>query len=67
MTEGARKQTRDAGNNVYTLSDQERARWVVAVQPVYKVWIEEMNKRGLPGQKMFDDLLVTTAKYGRKP
>ena len=28
--------------------------------------IEEMNKRGQPGQKMFDDLLATTAKYGRK-
>ena len=67
LTEGARKAARDAGNNVYTLSDQERARWVVAVQPVYKVWVEEMNKRGLAGQKMFDDLLVTTAKYGRKP
>jgi hypothetical protein len=26
-----------------------------------------MNKRGLAGQKMFDDLLATTAKYGRKP
>jgi len=67
LTEGARKQTRDHGNNVYTISDQERARWVAAVQPVYRIWIEEMNKRGLPGQKMFDDLLVTTAKYGRKP
>jgi TRAP-type C4-dicarboxylate transport system substrate-binding protein len=66
LTEGARKQTRDHGNNVYTISDQERARWVAAVQPVYRIWIEEMNKRGLPGQKMFDDLLVTTAKYGRK-
>ena len=67
LTEGARKATRDAGGNVYALSDQERARWVAAVDPVYKLWIEEMNKRGLPGQKMFDDLLVTTAKYGRKP
>jgi hypothetical protein len=38
----------------------------VAVKPVYQIWIEEMNKRGLPGQKMFDDLLATTAKYGRK-
>jgi TRAP-type transport system periplasmic protein len=66
LTEGARKQTREAGNNVYSLTPQEKARWVKAVEPVYKVWVDEMNKRGLAGQKMLDDLLATTAKYGRK-
>jgi hypothetical protein len=38
----------------------------VAVQPVYKVWIEEMNKRGRRGEDV-RRLLATTAKYGRKP
>jgi len=66
LTEGARKATRDAGNNVYALSDAEKARWAKAVQPVYKLWVDEMNKRNLQGQKMLDDLLATTAKYGRK-
>lgn len=66
LTEGARKQIRDSGNNIYAISDQEQRRWAEAVKPVYGIWIEEMNKRNLPGQKMFDDLLVTTAKYGRK-
>ncbi len=49
-----------------TLSSDEKQRWIQAVQPVYKLWIDEMNKRNLPGQKMFDDLLATTTKYGRK-
>ena len=66
LTDGAKKQIRDAGNNIYSLSEQERSRWVEAVRPVYRLWAEEMNKRGLPGQKMLDDLLATTAKYGRK-
>ena len=66
LTEGARKQTREAGTNVYSLTPQEKARWVKAVEPVYKVWVDEMNKRGLAGQKMLDDLLATTAKYGRQ-
>jgi TRAP-type C4-dicarboxylate transport system substrate-binding protein len=66
LTEGARKQIRDSGNNIFALSTQERARWAEAVRPAYRIWIEEMNKRGLPGQKMLDDLLATTAKYGRK-
>jgi TRAP-type transport system periplasmic protein len=66
LTESAKKTTRDAGNNVFTISDAEKKRWVQAVQPAYKLWVEEMNKRALPGQKMLDDLLATTAKYGRK-
>lgn len=66
LTEGARKTIRDAGNNIYSLPEQERARWAEAVRPVYRLWVEEMNKRGLAGQKMLDDLLATTAKYGRK-
>lgn len=66
LTDGARKTILDAGNNVYSLSDAERARWAETVRPVYRLWVEEMNKRGLPGQKMLDDLLATTAKYGRK-
>lgn len=66
LTENAKKQTRDAGNNVFTLSEAEKKRWADAVRPVYGVWVEEMNKRGLAGQKMLDDLLATTAKYGRK-
>jgi len=66
LTEGARKQTSAAGNDIYTLSDKEKARWAAAVKPVYKIWVDEMNKRGLPGQRMLDDLLATTKKYGRK-
>lgn len=66
LTEGAVKQIRGAGNNIYAISDQERARWAEAVKPVYKIWVDEMGKRGLPGQRMLDDLLATTAKYGRK-
>jgi len=36
------------------------------MEPVYKLWIAEANKRGLPGQQMFDDVLALTAKHGRK-
>ena len=66
LTVPARKAIADQGGVIYALDEPERQRWIKAVQPVYKIWIEEMGKRGLPGQKMFDDLLATTAKYGRK-
>jgi TRAP-type C4-dicarboxylate transport system substrate-binding protein len=66
LTVPAKKAITDRGNTLYSITDQERTRWIATVKPVYQLWIDEMNKRGLPGQKMFDDLLATTAKYGRK-
>jgi TRAP-type transport system periplasmic protein len=66
LTIPAKKAITDNGNTLYRLDEQERQRWIKAVQPVYKIWIAEMDKRGMKGQQMFDDLLATTAKYGRK-
>jgi TRAP-type C4-dicarboxylate transport system substrate-binding protein len=66
LTVPAKDTIRKRGNTIYSLSEPERQRWIKAAQPVYKIWIEEMNKRRLPGQKMFDDLLATTKKYGRQ-
>lgn len=66
LTIPAKKAITDRGNTLYSLDAAERQRWIKAVEPVYKIWIGEMDRRGLPGQKMFDDLLATTAKYGRK-
>jgi TRAP-type transport system periplasmic protein len=66
LTVPAKKTIVDQGGVLYSINDAEKQRWIKAVQPVYQIWIGEMNKRGLPGQQMFDDLLATTAKYGRK-
>jgi TRAP-type C4-dicarboxylate transport system substrate-binding protein len=58
---------RDApGNEIITISDEERARWIAAAQPVYQSWIREMNRLNRPGQQMFDDLMAITAKHGRR-
>ncbi|MDC7784356.1 TRAP transporter substrate-binding protein [Rhodoplanes sp. TEM] len=66
LTVPAKKTIADSGNTLYSLSPEELAKWRAAMAPVYKLWIAEMDKKGLPGQAMFDDLLATTAKYGRK-
>ena len=56
-----------AGNDVFELTPQEHEELAkAAAKPAYDAWIAEMNKLGRPGQKMFDDLLVISAKYGRK-
>ena len=66
LTIPAKTAITDAGGTMYSLSADEAAKWRSTVAPVYKLWVAEADKRGVPGQKMFDDLLERTAKYGRK-
>ena len=66
QTQPAIDATRKNGNSVFELSAAEKARWQVAAKPAYEAWIAEMNKLGRPGQRMYDDLLAISAKYGRK-
>jgi TRAP-type C4-dicarboxylate transport system substrate-binding protein len=66
MTVDAKKILRDNGNQLYSISAEERARWAEAAKPTYKIWINEMNRKGFNGQAMFDDILALTAKHGRK-
>ncbi len=66
LKDAAIETVRKAGGTIQPLPTAERDRWVAIVKPAYQSWIENMNKRGLPGQKMFDDLLETTTRHGRK-
>ncbi|RIK88075.1 MAG: hypothetical protein DCC69_02510 [Hyphomicrobiales bacterium] len=66
LTVQAKQVVKDAGNEIYALDDAERTRWIETATPVYKIWIDEMNSRGLPGQEMFDDILAITAANGRE-
>lgn len=44
------------GNEIIEISDEEKARWRQAVQPVYEAWIAEMTRRGRNGRAMFEDI-----------
>jgi TRAP-type transport system periplasmic protein len=65
QTQPARDATIKNGNNVFSLTPEERARWVTAAKPAYDAWIDDMNKRGNDGKAMFDDLQAIVAKYAR--
>ena len=52
-----------AGVEVVTLPDAEMAKWRVAVAGLYQKWIADMNAKGLPGQKVYDDALEALANY----
>ncbi|WP_144184996.1 TRAP transporter substrate-binding protein [Elioraea rosea] len=67
QTPSAIAANRDApGNEIITIDDAERARWIAAAQPVHQSWIREMNRLSRPGQQMYDDLMAITAKHGRR-
>ena len=44
------------------LSPAERQRWNEAVKPVDKQWVAEMDGMGLPGTKMYNDILQLLSK-----
>ncbi len=58
-----RKPAVDRGNVFYTLTDAETDKFIKASAPLYEQWVEDMNKRGLPGQQMLDDARALLAKY----
>lgn len=65
LTATAKETITAEGGNIYSISAEEEASWKETVKPVYDIWIKEMDKKGLPGQEMFDDIMALTAQYGR--
>jgi TRAP-type C4-dicarboxylate transport system substrate-binding protein len=47
-----RKMAQDRGDFIYTLPKQELERWKKLTMPVGDSWVEEMKKKGLPGQEV---------------
>ena len=41
----------------------EMAKWKTAVGGIYKMWIADMNAKGLPGQRVYDKANELLKKY----
>jgi len=53
-----------AGNpGIYTLPDDERAKWLAKVSPVRDEWVKEMSAKGVDGQAILKDLQSFAAQY----
>jgi len=44
----------DAGMTVYTVKDEERAKWDAPVAAIDEIWLKQMNDKGLPAQEVLD-------------
>ena len=51
------------GNTVIYLTPDEIQQWKDAAIPTHQAWIKEMEAKGLPGQKVYDEAKRLIAKY----
>jgi TRAP-type C4-dicarboxylate transport system substrate-binding protein len=55
------------GVTVYRSSSAEIGQWKDLAKPVIEKWINDMEKKGLPGKQMIEDLVTAAKKYGVSP
>jgi hypothetical protein len=48
---------------MYTLPEQERNKWKELCKPLWGNWVNQMNAKGLPGQKILDESVRLAEKY----
>ncbi|WP_284620251.1 TRAP transporter substrate-binding protein [Aquabacterium humicola] len=58
-----RKLAQDRGNSFYMIPASELQNWVQASQPLYRDFVSDMDKKGLPGQQMLQDARDLLTKY----
>lgn len=63
--EGLEKAKRSGKPELIYLSEDEKARWVEAVQPWIAEWINTMEDRGLPGKAIVEDARKLVKQYSK--
>lgn len=57
------KLARDSGVEIIKLAPEERARWDKALEPLRPWYVGRLEAKGLPGQKVLDEVLRLRDKY----
>jgi len=58
--------TKSLGNQVISLSAQESARWKKAVRPTIEEYIQDAEKKGVPGRKSVKEAETLITKYKKQ-
>jgi TRAP-type C4-dicarboxylate transport system substrate-binding protein len=53
------------GAQIYELSPADKRLWMEKVEPVNEAWIADVEKKGLPGRKIFQDAVSLLEKYSK--
>ena len=51
------------GNTISSITEDEKAKWVKATEPVHTAWIEQVKAKGLDGAKLIEAAKALVAKY----
>ncbi len=52
-----------SGNTISAISEEEKAKWIKATEPVVDNWIKQVKERGLDGQKLVETARGLVKKY----
>jgi TRAP-type C4-dicarboxylate transport system substrate-binding protein len=53
------------GNIIASISEDEKARWIKATQPVIDSWVTQVKDKGLDGNKLIEQAKALVAKYDK--
>ena len=67
LTESKAKDFEKAGMTIRRIKPEERAVWDAPLAGIEKEWIGDMEKRGLPGKKVFEQFQSAVGKLSSKP
>jgi len=63
--DAAQEEAKKAGAEIYQLPLAERKAWMERAKPVIDTWIADMEKKGLPGRKVFQEAMSLVEKYSK--
>ena len=50
----SRRWSRSAATRITTISEDEKAKWIKATEPVIDAWIKQVKDKGLDGGKLIE-------------
>jgi TRAP-type transport system periplasmic protein len=56
---------RKRGNTISVITEEEKAKWVKATEPVVDVWVKQAKDRGLDGGKLLETARALVAKHAK--
>jgi TRAP-type C4-dicarboxylate transport system substrate-binding protein len=60
-----KEEAKRVGAEIYTLPPGEKKRWGERIRPVNEKWVKDMEAKGLPGRKIFEEACQLVEKYSK--
>src|SRR3712207_1163030 len=61
----AMEMAKKRGNTIYTLTEDEAARWRQKTQPVIDAWLAQTKERGIDGAKLLEETRALVSKHDK--